>query len=99
MRGGWKCASTMSGGQCAMTLGVVLMLQWSAGNLDTHTLDVSLSYCTTTGVDPWAGTWQWSVLRRATIVDEIFGHPAQRTEAPNKYGLCAFKRLLLNLDP
>ena len=72
----------MSGGQCVMTLGVVLMLQQSAGNLDMHTLDVSLPYCTTTWVDLGVGTWRWSVL-----VDEIFGHPAQRTEAPNKYGL------------
>ena len=83
MRGGWKCASTMSGGQCAMTLGVVLMLQWSAGNLDMHTLDVSHPYCTTTGVDPGVGTWRWSVL-----VDRIFGHPVQRT-----------KTLFLNLEP
>ena len=99
MRGGWKCASTMSGGQCAITLGVVLMLQWSAGNLDMHTLDVSLPYCTSTGADPWAGTWQWSVLRRAAIVDEIFWSSLAFAEAPNKYGPCTFKRLFLNLDP
>ena len=32
MRGGWRCALTIPGGQCVMTFGVVMMLQWSAGN-------------------------------------------------------------------
>ena len=41
MKGGWKSASIMPGVQCAMTLGVVLMLQWFASSLDIHTLDVS----------------------------------------------------------
>ena len=41
MREGWKCASTMSGGQCAMSLGMVLMPQWSAGNWDMQPLEVS----------------------------------------------------------
>ena len=48
MKGGWRCASTMTGGQCAMTLGVVLMLQWSAGNWDMQPLDVSNSTMSTT---------------------------------------------------
>ena len=30
-----------SGGQCVMTAGVVLMLQWSASSWDMHTLEVS----------------------------------------------------------
>ena len=30
-----------SGGQCVMTTGVALMLLWSAGNWDMHTLEVS----------------------------------------------------------
>ena len=41
MKGGWKSASIMSGVQCVITLGVVLMLQWFASSLDIHTLDVS----------------------------------------------------------
>jgi len=41
MKGEWKSASIMPGVQCAMTLGVVLMLQWFASSLDIHTLDVS----------------------------------------------------------
>ena len=41
MRGGWKCASTMSGGQCAMSLGMVPMPQWSASNWDMQPLEVS----------------------------------------------------------
>ena len=31
-----------SGGQCVMTPGILLMLQWSAGNWDMHTLEVSM---------------------------------------------------------
>ena len=45
MRGGWRCASTMPGGQFVITLGVVLMLQWSAGNWDMQPLEVSLLDC------------------------------------------------------
>ena len=41
MRGGWKCASTMSGGQCAMSLGMVPMPQWSASNWDMQPPEVS----------------------------------------------------------
>ena len=37
----WKCASMTSGGQCVMTAGAVLMLQWSASSWDMHTLEVS----------------------------------------------------------
>ena len=43
MRVEWRCASTMPGGQCVMTFGAVLMLQWSAGNWDMPPLDVSNS--------------------------------------------------------
>ena len=33
MREGWRCALTIPGGQCVMsTFGVVMTLQWSAGN-------------------------------------------------------------------
>ena len=38
----WRCALMTSGGQCVMTTGTTLMLQWSAGNWDMHTLDVSI---------------------------------------------------------
>ena len=55
MKGEWKCASIMPGVQCAMTLGVVLMLQWFAGNMDMHTLDVSLPYYTYN----WGGSGIW----------------------------------------
>ena len=55
MKGGWKSASIMSGVQCAMTFGVVLMLQWFAGNMDMHTLDVSLPYYTCN----WGGSGIW----------------------------------------
>ena len=40
--GGWRCALTMPGEQCVMAFGVVMMLQWSADNLDMQPLDVSL---------------------------------------------------------
>ena len=42
MRGGQSCVSTMPGGQCVMTIGIVLMLQWSAGSWDMQPLDVSV---------------------------------------------------------
>ena len=45
MKGGWRCASTMPGGQCAMTLGMVLMPQWSAANWNMQPLGVSLLDC------------------------------------------------------
>ena len=32
---GWKCVGMKPGAQCVMTLGTVLMLEWSAGNLDS----------------------------------------------------------------
>ena len=32
-----------SGGQCVMTPGTALMLLWSAGSWDMHTLEVSIS--------------------------------------------------------
>ena len=32
--GGWRCALTIPGEQCVMAFGVVMMLQWSADNLD-----------------------------------------------------------------
>ena len=38
----WRCASMTSGGQCVMTTGTTLMLLWSAGSWDMHTLEVSL---------------------------------------------------------
>ena len=34
MRVEWRCASMASGGQCVMTCGIALMLQWSADNWD-----------------------------------------------------------------
>ena len=46
MKGGWRCASTMPGGQCVMILGIVLMLLWSAGSQNLQSLDVSHPYCT-----------------------------------------------------
>ena len=33
-----------SGGQCVMITGTALMLLWSAGSWDTHTLGVSLLF-------------------------------------------------------
>ena len=42
MTGEWRCALTMPGEQCVVTFGVVMMLQWSADNLDMQPLDVSL---------------------------------------------------------
>ena len=45
MREGSRCASTMPGGQCVMILGIVLMLQWSAGSWDMQPLDVCLLNC------------------------------------------------------
>ena len=44
----WRCASMTSGGQCVMTLGTVLMLLWSASNWDTHTLEVSWVWLSST---------------------------------------------------
>ena len=41
MRGGSRCASTIPGGQCVITTGVTLMLQWSVSSLDMLLLDVS----------------------------------------------------------
>ena len=35
MRGGWRCASMTSGGQCVMTTGTAPMLQLSANNWGT----------------------------------------------------------------
>ena len=37
----WRCVSMTSGGQCVMTAGAALMLQWSASSWDMHTLEVS----------------------------------------------------------
>ena len=34
-----------SGGQCVMTAETTLMQLWSAGNLDMHTLEVSIFFC------------------------------------------------------
>ena len=31
----WKCAMTVSGGQCVMTTGGPMMLKWHADNLDS----------------------------------------------------------------
>ena len=31
----WKCAMTVSGGQCVMTTGRPMMLKWRADNLDS----------------------------------------------------------------
>ena len=45
MRVEWRCASMTSGGQCVMTCGTVLMLLWSAGSCDIHTLEVSVYFC------------------------------------------------------
>ena len=44
MRVEWRCASMTSGGQCVMTCGIVLMLLWSAGSWNMHTLEVSKFY-------------------------------------------------------
>ena len=33
-----------SGGQCVMTSGTALMLQWSANNWDMHSLEVSVLF-------------------------------------------------------
>ena len=43
MRVEWRCALMTSGGQCVITAGTLLMLQWSAGNWDMPTLEVSAS--------------------------------------------------------
>ena len=40
MRVEWRCASMISGEQCVMTAGAVLMQMWSAGSWDMHTLEV-----------------------------------------------------------
>ena len=47
MRVEWRCASMTSGGQCVVTTGVALMLQWSVNNLDIHTLEVSYIFVAT----------------------------------------------------
>ena len=39
----WRCASMISGGQCVMTAGTVLMLLWCADSWDMLTLEVSES--------------------------------------------------------
>lgn len=41
MRDEWRCASTIPGGQCVITTGVTLMLQWSVSSWDMLLLDVS----------------------------------------------------------
>ena len=43
MRVEWKCASMTSGEQCVMTVGIALMLLWSASSWDMHILEVSAS--------------------------------------------------------
>jgi len=45
-----------SGEQCAMTVGVPLMLLWSAGNWDMHTLEVS-TYLSTEFMLPTQGKY------------------------------------------
>jgi len=42
MRVEWRCALMTSGGQCVITSGTALMLQWSANSWNMHTLEVSL---------------------------------------------------------
>ena len=37
----WRCASMISGGQCVMTVGTVLMQLWSASSWDMQSLEVS----------------------------------------------------------
>ena len=37
----WRCASMTSGGQFVTISGTALMLLWSAGKWDMHTLEVS----------------------------------------------------------
>ena len=39
----WRCASTISGGQCVITTGTGLMQLWFANSWDMHTLEVSES--------------------------------------------------------
>ena len=34
-KAGWRCAMTVSGGQCVMTPGGPMMLKWHADNLDS----------------------------------------------------------------
>ena len=41
MREGSRCASTMPGGQCAITTGVTQMPLWSVSSWDMQQLDVS----------------------------------------------------------
>jgi len=43
MRVEWRCVSTISGEQCVITPGILLMLLWSANSWDMHTLEVRLS--------------------------------------------------------
>jgi len=44
MRVEWRCASMTSGGQCVMTAGTPMMLQWCANSWDMHTLAVSVLF-------------------------------------------------------
>ena len=45
MRVEWRFASMISGGQCVMMTGTLLMPLWFASSWDMHTLEVSASSC------------------------------------------------------
>ena len=42
-KAGWRCAMSVSGGQCVITAGEPMMLKWHADSLDSL-LTVSLHY-------------------------------------------------------